>query len=156
MTFGHNGVHILITPMTNESNILSNPSRESWHESECIPLLVSRSLNLKNKQGYELGQGPCVSTGNMRMFYKSPTSPTWGWGGEEEFHSLVFLEQDEGKVCVCVCVCARVHVWVCVYPQSMLRNPTTEAISVALHKKTEPNKLPVPSAFDSQSNYLED
>ena len=114
MTFGHNGVHILITPMTNESNILSNPSRESWHESECIPLLVSRSLNLKNKQGYELGQGPCVSTGNMRMFYKSPTSPTWGWGGEEEFHSLVFLEQDEGKVCVCVCVCVRTCACVCI------------------------------------------
>ena len=31
------------------------------------------------------------------------------------------------KKCVCVCV----HV----YPKSMLRNPTTEAISVALHKK---------------------
>lgn len=123
MTFGHNGVHILITPMTNESNILSNPPSKSWYESECIPLLVSRSLNFKNKQGYELGQGPSVSTGNMRMFYKSPLSPTWGWGGEEEFHSLVFLEQDEGKMCVCV------------YPQSMLRNPITEAISVALHKK---------------------
>ena len=110
MTFGHNGVHILITPMTNERNILSKLSSESWHESECIPLLVSRSLNFKNKQDYELGQGPCVPTGNMRMFLQISPLPNMRMGkwGRISFFGLFGARWIKSVcVCVCVCVCAR-------------------------------------------------